>query len=73
MDWAKVDRQTAAADYDTIRLISSSDGSIPEKGLRLWIDEAKAALQTSREISLNEVAEFAILAEVQKELKSTHK
>ena len=72
-DWAKVDRQTATADYDTIRLISYNDGNIPEKGLRLWIDEAKAALKIDREISFNEVADFSILSEVQKELQATHK
>jgi len=70
IDWAKVDRQTATADYDTIRLISSSDGNIPEKGLRLWIDESKSAAKINREISLNEVADFSILSEVQNELKS---
>jgi ABC-type nitrate/sulfonate/bicarbonate transport system substrate-binding protein len=73
MDWAKVDRETATADYDTIRLISNNDGTIPEKGLRLWIDESKAALKTDREIPLNEVADFSVLAEVQKELKLTRK
>jgi ABC-type nitrate/sulfonate/bicarbonate transport system substrate-binding protein len=73
MDWAKVDRETATADYDTIRLISSSDGTIPEKGLRLWIDESKGALKTDREVALNEVADFSILSEVQKELRLTHK
>ena len=73
IDWAKVDRETATADYDTIRLISSSDGTIPEKGLRLWIDESKAALKIDREMPLNEVADFSILSEVQKELKLTRK
>jgi ABC-type nitrate/sulfonate/bicarbonate transport system substrate-binding protein len=73
MDWAKVDRQTATADYDTIRLISSRDGTIPEKGLRLWIDEAKVALKIDREVPFNEVADFSVLAEVQKELKATLK
>ncbi len=69
MDWARVDRETATADYDTIRLISSSDGTLPEKGLRLWIDESKAALKMDREVALKEVADFSVLAEVQKELK----
>jgi NitT/TauT family transport system substrate-binding protein len=73
MDWAKVDRQTATADYDTIRLISSSDGTIPEKGLRLWIDESKVALKSNREVPFSEVADFSVLAEVQKELKATAK
>jgi NitT/TauT family transport system substrate-binding protein len=73
MDWAKVDRETATADYNTIRLISSSDGTIPEKGLRLWIDESKSALKTDREIPFTEVADFSILSEVQKELQLTHK
>ncbi|HEY1269139.1 MAG TPA: ABC transporter substrate-binding protein [Candidatus Binatia bacterium] len=73
MDWAKVDRETATADYNTIRLISSSDGTIPEKGLRLWIDESRAALKTEREIPLGEVADFSVLSEVQKELKLTRK
>jgi NitT/TauT family transport system substrate-binding protein len=73
MDWAKIDQETATADYDTIQLISSSDGTIPERGLRLWIDESKAALKSDREVALNEVADFSILSEVQKELKLTRR
>jgi len=38
------------------------------KGLRLCIDESKAALKTDREVSLSEVADFSVLAEAQKEL-----
>jgi ABC-type nitrate/sulfonate/bicarbonate transport system substrate-binding protein len=73
MNWAKVNRETATADYDTVRLISSSDGSIPESGLRLWIDEAKTAAKINREISFGDVADFSILSEVQNELKSSYK
>jgi ABC-type nitrate/sulfonate/bicarbonate transport system substrate-binding protein len=69
MDWARVDRQTATDLYEPISNISSSDGSIPEKGLRLAIDHAKKRMKLDREFSVTEVADVSILKDVQRELK----
>jgi ABC-type nitrate/sulfonate/bicarbonate transport system substrate-binding protein len=68
-DWARIDRQSAAEYYDATWRSSSPDGSIPEKGLRLVIEDAKSALKIDREISSSEVADFALVKEAQRELK----
>ena len=44
------------------------DGSLPEDGLRLLIEEAKKAAKVSREIASSEVVDLSILREAQKEL-----
>jgi ABC-type nitrate/sulfonate/bicarbonate transport system substrate-binding protein len=67
--WARIDRQSAADYYDATWRSSSVDGSIPEKGLRLVIDDAKSALKIDREIPYSEVADFSLVKEAQKELK----
>jgi len=67
--WARIDRQSAADYYDATWRSSSLDGSIPEKGLRLVIDDAKSALKIDREILYSEVADFSLVKEAQKELK----
>ena len=68
MDWQKVNRETASANYDSAARAFNDDGSLPESGLRLIIDEAKKTAKVEREISLNDVADLSILREAQKEL-----
>jgi hypothetical protein len=68
MEWQRVDKETAAATYESVWKTYNDDGSLPEKGLRLVIDEAKRVGKVEREISLTEVADLSILREVQKEL-----
>jgi len=46
----------------------NDDGSVPEKGLLLVIDELKKLGKVAREIALSEVADLTILKEAQKEL-----
>jgi ABC-type nitrate/sulfonate/bicarbonate transport system substrate-binding protein len=67
--WARIDRQSAADYYDATWKSSSPDGSIPEKGLRLVIDDAKSALKIERDVPNSEVADFSLVKEAQKELK----
>jgi hypothetical protein len=50
------------------QLLISKDGNIPEKGLRLLIDEARKANKLDREVSINKVADSSILKEVQRDL-----
>lgn len=69
VDWAKIDRQSALDYYDATWRSSSVDGSIPEKGLRLVIDDAKGALKIDREVPFGEVADFSLVKEAQQELK----
>jgi ABC-type nitrate/sulfonate/bicarbonate transport system substrate-binding protein len=68
MAWQKVDRETASANYDSAIRSFNDDGSLPEAGLRLIIDEAKKTAKVEREIPLTNVADLSILREAQKEL-----
>jgi len=68
MEWLKVDKEMATATYDSVGKAFNEDGSLPEDGLRMLIDEAKKAAKISREIPLSDVADLSILREAQKEL-----
>ena len=68
-EWAKIDRQSAADYYDATWKPSSPDGSIPEKGLRLVIEDAKSALKIHREVTFSEVADDSLVKEVQRDMK----
>jgi NitT/TauT family transport system substrate-binding protein len=68
MDWSKVDRESAAATYDSTWKIFSEDGSIPEAGLKLVIDQGWQAMNIDRPVANSEVSDPAILREAQREL-----
>jgi NitT/TauT family transport system substrate-binding protein len=68
MEWLKIDKEMATATYDSVGKAFNEDGSLPEDGLRLLIDEAKKAVKISREIASSEVVDLSILREAQKEL-----
>jgi ABC-type nitrate/sulfonate/bicarbonate transport system substrate-binding protein len=68
-DWAGIDRQSALDYYDATWKGSSPDGSIPEKGLRLVIEDAKSALKIQRDVSFAEVADDSLVKEVQRDMK----
>ena len=68
MDWIHVDRESAAATYDGTWRIFSEDGSIPENGLKLVIDQGREAMKIDRPVANSEIADLSILREVQKEL-----
>ena len=68
MDWIKVDRESAAATYDSTWKIFSEDGGISESGLKLVIDQGKEAMKIERPVANTEVADFNLIREVQKEL-----
>jgi hypothetical protein len=68
IEWQKVNRETATANYDSAARVFNDDGSLPESGLRLMIDEAKKTAKVEREVSLSDVADLSILREAQKEL-----
>jgi len=58
----------ATAGYESVLKLFNDDGSVPEKGLLLVIEELKKLSKVEREISLSEVADLSLLKEVQKEL-----
>jgi NitT/TauT family transport system substrate-binding protein len=66
--WSKTRPEHAYAAYDSTVKVISHDGGIPEDGLKLLIEQAQRDAKITREIALNEVADFAILREIQKEL-----
>jgi NitT/TauT family transport system substrate-binding protein len=68
MEWLKIDKEMATATDDSVGKAFNEDGSLPEDGLRLLIDEAKKAVKISREIASSEVVDLSILREAQKEL-----
>ena len=68
MGWLKIDKEMATATYESTSKAFSEDGSIPEEGLRLLIDEAKMSANVQRQVSFNDVADLTILKTAQKEL-----
>ncbi|HEY2986551.1 MAG TPA: ABC transporter substrate-binding protein [Candidatus Binatia bacterium] len=68
MEWGKTDRESAATSYDATVKVFNVDGSIPESGLKLVIEQAKQALKVERPVSFDEVADLGPLREAQKEL-----
>jgi NitT/TauT family transport system substrate-binding protein len=69
MDWMKIDRESAAATYDSTWRVFSEDGSIPEAGLKLVIDQGREAMKIERPVANSEVSDVSLLREVQKELR----
>ena len=68
LEWIKVDRESAAATYDSTWKIFSEDGGISESGLKLVIDQGREAMKIERSVANSEVADFNLIREVQKEL-----
>jgi ABC-type nitrate/sulfonate/bicarbonate transport system substrate-binding protein len=69
MEWMKIDRDSAAATYDSTWRVFSEDGTIPDAGLKLVIDQGREAMKIDRPVANSEVSDMSLLREVQKELK----
>jgi ABC-type nitrate/sulfonate/bicarbonate transport system substrate-binding protein len=67
-EWLKIDREIATATYDSLAKVVNEDGSLPEDGFRLLIEDLKKAAKVDREVAFSEVADLSILREAQKEL-----
>jgi hypothetical protein len=68
VEWGRVDRDNASASYDSTVKVFNSNGNIPEDGLRLSLDLAKADLKITRTVAPAEVADLALLREVHREM-----
>jgi len=68
IEWSKTDKEMATAGYESVVKLFNDDGSVPEKGLLLVIEELKRLAKIEREISPSEVADLSLLREAQKEL-----
>ena len=66
--WGRTDRNSATAAYDAAVKVFNTDGTIPESGLRLVLDQARSEANLTREIAVGEVADLLLLREAQKEL-----
>jgi ABC-type nitrate/sulfonate/bicarbonate transport system substrate-binding protein len=61
----RLDKETAAALYDSFVKGFNDDGNLPEDGLRRLIEDTKSVTQTRREVAFNEVSDLLILREAQ--------
>jgi ABC-type nitrate/sulfonate/bicarbonate transport system substrate-binding protein len=71
MEWMKarpIDTEMMTATYESVLKLFNDDGSVPEKGLLLVIDELKKLAKIERDIAPSEVADLSLLKEAQKEL-----
>ena len=71
MEWMKTDAEMTAATYESVLNLFNDDGSVPEKGLLLVIDELKKLAKVERAISPNEVEDLSLLKEAQREMGIT--
>ncbi len=67
-EWTKADKEMATAGYESVLKLFNDDGSVPEKGLLLVIEELKKIGKVEREIAPSDVADLSILREAQREL-----
>ena len=67
-DWAKTDRSSATASFDSTWKGFSPNGFIPEDGLRVVIDQAKNDLKITGEVPSTAVAELSPVREAIREL-----
>jgi len=72
-EWLKIDKDIAAVTYDSVWKAFTEDGTLPENGLRVAIEEAKRVGKVERDVSFSEVADLSMLREAQKELAAAGK
>jgi NitT/TauT family transport system substrate-binding protein len=68
VDWMRTDKDVAIATYEAFLPALNEDGSCPEDGMRLVIEEAKKAAKVSRDVSMKDIVDLSILREAQREL-----
>jgi NitT/TauT family transport system substrate-binding protein len=68
VNWTKTKPEFAEAAYDSTVSVFSQDGTIPEDGLRVVIENFRKSMNISRPIALTEVSDSTLLFEVQREL-----
>jgi len=68
MEWGRTQKEDAVASYDSTWQVFSPDGTMPDDGMRLVIDDAQKALKATRTFAINEVADAGPLREAQRTL-----
>ena len=67
-DWGRTQKEDAIASYDSTWQVFSSDGAMPDDGMRLVLGDAQKALKATRAFAINEVADVGPLREAQRTL-----
>jgi NitT/TauT family transport system substrate-binding protein len=67
-EWLKLNREAAAATYDSVVRVYNEDVNVCDKGLRSIVDDTKKTMKLSRDVPYSEVADLSILREAQREL-----
>ena len=68
VSWGRTQKEDAIASYDSTWQVFSPDGTMPDDGMRLVIDDAQKALKATRTFAINEVADAGPLREAQRTL-----
>ena len=68
VDWGRTQKEDAIASYDSTWQVFSPDGTMPDDGMRLVVDDAQKALKVNRSFAINEVADAGPLREAQRSL-----
>src|SRR6266404_2271479 len=68
MEWGRTQKEDAVASYDSTWQVFSPDGTMPDDGMRLVVDDAQKALKVNRSFAINEVADPGPLREAQRSL-----
>ena len=67
-DWGRTQREDAVAAYDSTWQLFSPDGTMPDDGMKLVIDDARNAIKLTRPVAIAEVADGSALREAQRAL-----
>jgi NitT/TauT family transport system substrate-binding protein len=65
---SKSDRESAAAGIDSFAARLSDNGNMSESGLRMLVEEIRKMVKVERQIALDDVADYTMLRQAQKEL-----
>ena len=68
VNWTKTKPEFAEAAYDATVGVFSQDGTIPEDGLRLVIENFRKSMNISQQVSLSDVSDSTLLFQVQRDL-----
>jgi NitT/TauT family transport system substrate-binding protein len=68
VNWTKTKPEFAEAAYDSTVGVFGQDGTIPEDGLRLVIENFRKSMNLSRQVSLSDVSDSTLLFQVQRDL-----
>src|SRR5262245_35185712 len=68
VNWTKTKPEFAEAGYDSTVGVFSQDGTIPEDGLRVVIENFRKSMNITRPVPLTDVSDSSLLIEAQREL-----